>query len=439
MLKDKILNTYLAFENNSNLANDHSIRKTRKNAIEQFESVGFPTKSIEEWKYTSLKEVLKKDYKLIHNFQNEIDSKLVKPFLLKGTETFKLVFVNGVFQPLISETSHEEMDICILSSAIQNTKYKVFFDHYFNTIASKTDGLTSLNTAFVQEGAFIHIPKSVVVSKPIEILYLTTGNDAEILSQPRNLVIVDENAYVQIVEKHQNLTSQNALTNVVTEIFANKRAIVEWYKVQNDTSIASMIDTTYIRQDKESVVSTFTFSLGGALVRNNLHFYHKGEHITSNLNGVTLIKGTQHVDHQTNIYHQQPNCESHELYKSIFDEQSTGVFNGKVLVSKEAQKTDAYQQNDNILLTDEASINTKPQLEIFADDVKCSHGCTIGQLDKNALFYMQQRGIPKQEAQALLLYAFMDEVVNRVKIPVLKSWITEQISEKLGVTLDIEV
>ncbi len=438
MLKDKILNTYLAFENNSNLAIDHAIRNIRNKAIEQFETVGFPTKSIEEWKYTSLKDVLKKDYKLI-NPLNEVDTKLVKPYLLKGTETYKLVFLNGVFQPQISETSHDGMDICILSSAMQNTKYKLFFDHYFNTIASKTDGLTSLNTAFVQEGAFIHIPKSVVVSKPIEILYLTTGNDAEILSQPRNLVIVDENAYVQIVEKHQSLTSQNTLTNAVTEIFANKRSIVEWYKVQNDTSNASLIDSTYIRQDKESVVSTFTFSLGGALVRNNLHFYHEGEHITSNLNGITLLNGTQHVDHQTNIYHQQPNCESHELYKSIFDEQSTGVFNGKVLVSKEAQKTDAYQQNDNILLTDEASINTKPQLEIFADDVKCSHGCTVGQLDKNALFYMRQRGIPAKEAQALLLYAFMDEVVNRVKIPMLKTWITKQVSEKLGVTLDIDV
>ncbi len=439
MLKDKILNTYLAFENNSNLAIDHAIRNIRNKAIEQFETVGFPTKSIEEWKYTSLKEILKKDYKLINPLQNELDTKLVKPYLLKGTETYKLVFLNGVFQPQISETSHEGMDICILSSAMQNTKYKLFFDHYFNTIASKTDGLTSLNTAFVQEGAFIHIPKSVVVSKPIEILYLTTGNDVEILSQPRNLVIVDENAYVQIVEKHQSLTSLNTLTNAVTEIFANKRSIVEWYKVQNDTSNASLIDSTYIRQDKESVVSTFTFSLGGALVRNNLHFYHEGEHITSNLNGITLLNGTQHVDHQTNIYHQQPNCESHELYKSIFDEQSTGVFNGKVLVSKEAQKTDAYQQNDNILLTDEASINTKPQLEIFADDVKCSHGCTVGQLDKNALFYMRQRGIPAKEAQALMLYAFMDQVISKIKIPMLKTWITKQVSEKLGLTLDIDV
>lgn len=439
MLKDKILNTYLAFENNSNLATDSEIRKIRKQAIEQFEVVGFPTKSIEEWKYTSLKELLKNDYKILNNLQNEVDTKLIKHHLLSGIETFKLVFLNGVFQSQISATSHEGMDICILSSAMQNTKYKLFFEHYFNKIASKTDGLTSLNTAFLQEGAFIHIPKSVVVSKPIEILYLTTGTDVDVMSQPRNLVIVDENAYVQIVEKHQSLTTQNTLTNTVTEVFANKRAIVEWYKIQNDTPNASMIDSTYILQDKESVVSTFTFSLGGAMVRNNLHFYHKGEHITSNLNGVTMLNGSQHVDHQTNIHHQQPNCESHELYKSIFDEQSTGVFNGKVLVSKEAQKTDAYQQNDNILLTDEASVYTKPQLEIFADDVKCSHGCTIGQLDQNSLFYMRQRGIPHSEARALLLYAFMDEVINSVKIPVLKTWITKQVSQKLGVILDIEV
>jgi Fe-S cluster assembly protein SufD len=439
MLKDKILSSYLAFENNSGLDMDSPVRNIRKNALDQFESVGFPTKSIEEWKYTSLKELLKNDYKILKQAQNEIDTKLVKPFLLKGIESYKLVFLNGVYQPQVSETSHDGMDICILSSAMQNTKYKIVFDHYFNTIASKTDGLTSLNTAFIQEGAFIHIPKGVVVSKPIEILYLTTGKDSDVMVQPRNLVIVDENAYVQIVERHQSLTAQKVFSNSVTEIITHKRAILEWYKVQNDHLLSSLIDSTYVVQKEQSVVSMFTFSFGGDLVRNNMHVYHEGEHITSNLNGISMLHGTQHVDHQTNIYHQQPNCESHELYKGIFDEQSTGVFNGKVIVSKEAQKTDAYQQNDNILLTDEATINAKPQLEIFADDVKCSHGCTVGQLDKNALFYMRQRGIPAKEAQALLLYAFTDQVVNRIKIPALKDWITRNISEKLGVQLEIEL
>jgi Fe-S cluster assembly protein SufD len=200
----------------------------------------------------------------------------------------------------------------------KQTKYNIVLNHYFNTIASQKDGLASLNTAFTQEGVFIHIPKSVIVDRPIEILYLTSGSEKEVLVQPRNLVIVDENAYVQIVERHQSLTSQKVFTNSVTELFAHKRAIVEWYKVQNDNLQASMIDSTYISQKEQSVVSMFTFSFGGDLVRNNLHVYHEGENITSNLNGISMLHGTQHVDHQTNIYHQQPNCESHELYKGIF-------------------------------------------------------------------------------------------------------------------------
>jgi Fe-S cluster assembly protein SufD len=439
MLKDKIILSYTGFENNHSTEIDTEFHAKRVRAMQQFEKVGFPTKEIEEWKYTSLKNLLKTDFTLLTASESDIDTKKVKPFLLKGIESYKLVFLDGVFQPQVSVTSHEGLDICILSSAISKPKYNIVLNHYFNTIASQKDGLASLNTAFTQEGVFIHIPKSVIVDRPIEILYLTSGSEKEVLVQPRNLVIVDENAYVQIVERHQSLTSQKVFTNSVTELFAHKRAIVEWYKVQNDNLQASMIDSTYISQKEQSVVSMFTFSFGGDLVRNNLHVYHEGENITSNLNGISMLHGTQHVDHQTNIYHQQPNCESHELYKGIFDEQSTGVFNGKVIVSKEAQKTDAYQQNDNILLTDDATINAKPQLEIFADDVKCSHGCTVGQLDKNALFYMRQRGIPAKEAKALLLYAFTDQVVNRIKIPALKIWITDTISKKLGVTLEIEM
>lgn len=439
MLKEHIVSSFTAFENNHSSEIDSDFHTIRTEAIHQFEKVGFPTKEIEEWKYTSLKNLLKADYKILQSSDNEVDTKNIKPYFLKGIESYKLVFLDGVFQPQVSVTQHDGMDICILSSAIQKTKYKIVADYYFNKIASKTDGLTSLNTAFAQEGAFIHIPKSVVVNKPIEILYLTSGVEKDKLVQPRNLLIVDENAYVQIVERHQSLSSKKVLTNAVTEIFANKRAIVEWYKVQNDTENASMIDSTYISQKEQSTVSTFTFSFGGNLTRNNLHFYHNGEHINSNLNGISMLDNEQHVDNQTNIYHQQPNCESHELYKGIYNGKSTGVFNGKVIVSKEAQKTDAFQQNDNILLTNEATINAKPQLEIFADDVKCSHGCTIGQLDKNALFYMKQRGIPQAEAQALLLYAFTDEVINRIKIPALKSWITQNVSKKLGVQLSFEV
>jgi Fe-S cluster assembly protein SufD len=253
--------------------------------------------------------------------------------------------------------------------------------------------------------------------------------------QPRNLIIVGENAHVQIIERHQSLTEHPILTNSVTEIFAKKRAIVDYYKIQNDAQTASLIDNTYITQKRNSHASVHTFSLGGNLTRNNLNFYHEEERIESTMKGVTIIGNKQHVDHSTLVHHAQPNCESHQDYKGIYGDSSTGVFNGKIVVDKIAQKTNAFQQNNNILVDDKASINTKPQLEIFADDVKCSHGCTIGQLDDEALFYLRSRGIPAKEARALLMYAFANNVLASVKIPEVKTRITKQIAMKLGVNL----
>lgn len=430
----------MAFENKSSVETDSDFHEVRVAAMQQFEKVGFPTKKIEDWKYTSLKSLLKNDYSLFPlQTRQEPLLKDVKKYFLKGTESFKIVFVDGVYNEFLSEVTHDDMDICILSSAIKDTKYKIILDHYFNKIASKEQGLSVLNTAFASEGAFIHIPKNKIVAKPIQILYFTTDSEKSIMLQPRNLIIVDENAQIKIVERHISLSSNKALNNTVTEVFANKRAHIDYYKIQNDDNNASLIDSTFVRQKTQSVVSVNTYSFGGDITRNNLSFYQRGEHINSILNGITMLDGEQFVDNQTNVYHQQPNCESHETYKGIFDGQSTGVFNGKVFVEKIAQKTDAFQQNDNILLTDEATINSKPQLEIFADDVACSHGCTIGQLDTNALFYMRQRGIPEKEAKALLLYAFTNEVVDQIKIPALKSLITRIISEKLGVELGIEL
>ena len=225
----------------------------------------------------------------------------------------------------------------------------------------------------------------------------------------------------------------------MTEIFAAKDAIVDYYKVQNDRESASLIDNTYIDQKGNSHVSVHTFSFGGKLTRNNLNFYQDGEHIQSTLKGVTILVEKQHVDHHTLVHHQQPNCESHQDYKGIFGQRSTGVFNGKIIVDKIAQKTNAFQQNNNLLISDKSTVNTKPQLEIFADDVRCSHGCTIGQLDKDALFYLQARGIPKKEASALLMYAFANNVLESVRIPEVKERINKLIAKKLGVRLGFEL
>jgi Fe-S cluster assembly protein SufD len=435
-LKDKLLTSHIAFEDH--LKADSPLHDLRTTALKVFEEKGFPSKKEESWKYTSLKSLLKEDYNISPRGENAIEFKDVKQYFLHNVDTYKIVFIDGVYSSYLSETTHDGIDVCLLSSALDKSKYSPVIEAYFNK-AAKLEGLTQLNTAFAKEGAYIHIPKNKEVDKPIEIIYFSTGNEAAMFLQPRNLIVADENAHVQIIERHQSLSSNAVLTNAVTEIFANKRAMVDYYKIQNDALSASLVDSTFIEQQRESICSVHTFSFGGQLTRNNLHFKQEGEHCDSILNGITIIGEKQHVDHNTLVHHVAENCESHQDYKGIFDGSSTGVFNGKIYVEKEAQKLDAFQQNNNILISDTATINAKPQLEIFADDVKCSHGCTIGQLDNDALFYMRSRGIGQKEARALLMYAFANNVLESVKIPELKLRINKLIADKIGVSLGFEL
>lgn len=431
-LKEKLISSFLAFENQVDV--DSKVHDIRSEAIKCFETTGFPTKKDEAWKYTSLNKLLKIDYSVFPKQENNVEYRDVKKYFLHDIDTYKIVFIDGKYASHLSQTTHDGLDVCLMSAALNKPKYRLVIENYFNKIAEK-NSITSLNTAFTKEGAYIHIPKNKLVEKPIEVIHFSTGNESALMLQPRNLIVVDENSHVQIIERHQSLTENPVLTNAVTEIFANKRAIVDYYKVQNDTQNASLIDSTFINQKRESVASVHTFCFGGKLTRNNLNFYQNGERIDSTLKGVTIIGDKQHVDHNTLVHHIEPNCESHQDYKGIFGDNATGVFNGKVVVNKEAQKTNAFQANNNLLVNDKATINTKPQLEIFADDVKCSHGCTIGQLDKDALFYLKTRGIPEKEARALLMYAFANNVLQSVKIPELKQRINKLIANKLGVNI----
>ncbi len=436
-LKEKLVSSFMAFEEKIDTSSD--LHDVRTNAIKNFENKGFPSKKEEAWKYTSLNAILKNDFSVFPKKENSIEFADVKKYFLNEVDTYKVIFIDGKFSSFLSATTHEGVDVCLMASALTKPKYKMIIDEYFNKIASKDETLTTLNTAFSLEGAYINIPKNKIADKPIEIIYFSTGVEDALMVQPRNLVIVGENAHVQIIERHQSLNSNPVLTNSVTEIFAQKRAIVDYYKIQNDTLTANLIDNTYISQKDQSIASVHTFSFGGNLTRNNLNFYHFGENIDSTLKGITIIGEKQHVDHYTLVQHSTPNCESHQNYKTIIGDSATGVFNGKIFVEKEAQKTNAFQQNNNILLSEKATINAKPQLEIFADDVKCSHGCTIGQLDETAMFYMQQRGIPKKEARALLMFAFCNEVLESVKIPELKQRVTKIIATKLEVKLGFDL
>ncbi len=435
-LKEKLVSSFLAFENQVDV--DAYVHGIRSEAIKTFEEKGFPTKKEEAWKYTSLNRILKHNYSVFPQKENALEYRDVKKYFIHDIDTYKIVFIDGKYSSHLSETTHDGMDVCLMSAALCKPKYRLVIENYFNKIATK-DSLSSLNTAFSNEGAFIHIPKNKLVEKPIQVLHFSTGNESALMLQPRNLIVVDENSHVQIIERHQSLTDNPVLTNCVTEIYANKRAIVDYYKVQNDNVNASLIDNTFVNQKRESHCSVHTFSFGGKLTRNNLNFFQNGERIDSNLKGITIIGDKQHVDHNTLVHHIEPNCESHQDYKGVFGDSAVGVFNGKVVVEKEAQKTNAFQANNNILISDKATINTKPQLEIFADDVKCSHGCTIGQLDDNAMFYLRTRGIPEKEAKALLMYAFSNNVLNSVKIPELKQRINKLIAKQLGVNIGFDL
>jgi len=277
-LKEKLVSSFLAFENHVDI--DGYIHDVRSDAIKVFEEKGFPSKKEEDWKYTSLNNILKEDYSVFPKQENALEYKDVKKYFIHDIDTYKIIFIDGKYSSHLSQTTHDGIDVCLMSSALNKPKYQLIIENYFNKAAVK-DSLSSLNTAFSSEGAYIHIPKNIVVRKPIQILHFSTGNESATMLQPRNLIVVDENSHVQIVERHQSLTSNPVLTNSVTEIFANKRAIVDYYKIQNDNENASLIDNTFIKQKRESLASVHTFSFGGKLIRNNLNFYQEGERIDS--------------------------------------------------------------------------------------------------------------------------------------------------------------
>jgi len=428
--QDKLLDSFIAFEQVIDL--DNPIHTVRKNALKRFESDGFPTKKDELWKYTSLKSIIQKDYSLSVKSNPNVGLKDIEKYSINDIDSYKIVFVDGVFNPFLSNTTHDGMDICVLSAALSKTKYKKTITKYFNKIVPDDQSLASLNTSYTKEGAYIHIPKSVLPEDPVQILHFSSGKNKPLWLQPRNIIIVEENARVEIIERHQSLRSHDGATNSLTEIYAEKNSFIDYYKIQNDIETSNLIDNTFIDQQRDSNVRVHTFSFGGKLTRNNLNFYHKGENIQSTLKGLTMLEGDQHVDHNTLVNHAQPNCESHQDYKGIFSERSVGVFNGKVIVHENAQKIEAFQKNNNILLDNDAVIYSKPELEIYADDVKCSHGSTTGQFNLDSIFYLRSRGIPEKEAYKMLINGFLSEILEKLPEDNLKKFLIEKIGRQIN-------
>jgi len=415
---------------------DNFISIIRKEGFNSFNKKGLPTRRNEEWKYTSVGDLFKKEYSFTGNkADGDISKHHVDEIRLPGYENAnELVFINGKYAAALStiRTSKEQLIILPLEEAAKGIYKDLVNAHLGKSSLYIQDGIHALNTSFIYGGVFILAVKGQIIGNPIYLYHLSDAQQNHILSQPRSLIYVEKSAKVQLVETYKTIGSMDSFTNEVFEVVVNENAIVEYYKFQNDSINASQVGTTHIRQIGKSYAHTATVSLNGGIIRNNTNIIMEVAGNEAHMYGLYLLKGNTHVDNHTLVDNTMPNCFSNELYKGVMDEKSTGVFSGKIFVRPDAQKTNAYQTNNNILLSDDASVNTKPQLEIFADDVKCSHGCTVGRLDEEALFYLRTRGISKEHAQAMLLEAFAASVIEQIKIESLRKYAEQLIALRLS-------
>jgi Fe-S cluster assembly protein SufD len=429
-LKEKILEEYKNIEKTFT-GESAELHHIRDNAKEYFKTFSFPNKKMEDWRFTKINPIVNNNFDFVKDKQ-KIEKNVLRNFLIPNLKANLIVLINGEYSSenskIISE--HKSLFIGNLREALKTQKD--IFEKYFAKYADyKADGFTALNTAWALDGAYIYIPADLELKEPVMILNIMDSRKSKVIGQPRNLIIAEKNSKVHIIEEYYSIGENDAFSNVVTEIYANENSNIQYYKIQNEELNSFHVGTTQVFQEKSSVFDSVTISWGGSVIRNNLNSYLNGENIECNFKGLYYITGKQHVDNHTLADHATPNCHSNEFYKGIIDGEADGVFNGKIMVRKDAQKTNAYQMNKNILLSNNAVINSKPQLEIYADDVKCSHGATTGQIDKEQLFYLKTRGIGEKEGRRLLLYAFANEIIEDIQIEELKNYLEKKLSKKL--------
>lgn len=383
----------------------------------------FPTSRTEYWKYTRVAPILAGSYQ-----QHEPNISSIDAFTIEGLDATKLVFVNGHFSESLSDTIDQSGVTISSMRTVDGDRKKEMLDHLDQSVDSKTQPFNAFNTGYFQDGAYLTVDANTEVQKPILILHIAQGEQQA--TNFRTLTRVGANAKLQLITRYVGLENVGSFTNVVNELELSDGAKAELYLVEDEGDQTSMITNTEITQERSSHAKVVTVTESGALVRNNLNFAVNGEGCESDMYGIYFTDGSQHVDNHTRVDHKVPNCNSNELYKGVMTDRSTGVFNGKIMVHRDAQQTNAFQSNQNILLSGRASINTKPELEIYADDVKCSHGCTIGQLDEEALFYLQSRGLGKLAATKLLVQAFAGEVIEQIEIDAVKDAVEAFIHQK---------
>jgi len=406
------------------------LRRLREDAFARFCEVGFPTTHDEDWRFTNVSAIARTA------FQTSSDVRLAKG----DTAAWRvddvaamLVFVNGRFSAELSEVNALPKGVTVASLAdrieVAPEEVEKHLGKYADT---QRDPFVALNTAFISDGAYVHLPRGVVVEAPIYLLYLSTKEDAPTMTHPRNLIVAEDEAQVAVIEDYASVGGASVvLSNAVTELVAGESAVAQHYLIEREHLKAFNLSTLRIEQGRSANVASHSVLLGGGLVRNNVHPVLAGEGGECLINGLFMGTGRQHLDNYMHVEHAAPHCGSRQFYNGILDGHAHGVFHGRIVVHKAAQKTDAKQTNRNLLLSDDAQIDTKPQLEIYADDVKCTHGATIGQIEENALFYLQSRGISELEARKLLLMAFAEECVDRMHSTVAREHIARLVSQHL--------
>jgi Fe-S cluster assembly protein SufD len=409
------------------------LKELRETAIDEFERIGFPTPRDEDWKHTNVEPITSLAFERANRATRPVSADEVFSLSFSDPAYNRLVFVNGVISPELSELRGLPEGVKVQSLAQALADDSDFLQAYLARSARQREhAFVALNTAFIEDGAFVFVPQGRTLDEPIYLIFVTSEASTPVVSHPRNLFVFEANTQARIVESYIGLNGSAYFNNAVTEIIGQEGATIDHYRLQREANGGFHVGALAAELGRSCHFSTHALTLGGSLVRNDVNAVLDGEGAECMLNGLYLVDGNQHVDNQTRIDHVKPHTRSLELYKGILKGRGRAVFNGKIFVHKTAQKTDARQTNKNLLLSAEAVVNTKPQLEIYADDVKCSHGSTIGQLDRDALFYLRSRGLDLDNAQSLLNYAFASDVVSRVKIAPLRARLDDYLLTKFG-------
>lgn len=386
------------------------VKTLREKAINSFCQLGFPTLLDEDWKFTNLAAISKSEFTMYDAADEGVTSKCIEDLSFKSMDPYRLVFVNGRFAENLSDLKSGAQNKVIVSSLTDAIlkEEDIVSEHLGKLLNTETEAFNALNTALFQDGTFVYVPSRTVLDVPVHSIYISTGNERAIVS-PRNLIVAGDSCELKIIEHYVSLSEATYFSNVVSEIFIGENSSLEHYMLEFESKQSYNISTLRAEQKKNSNLNSHSVLLGGAIVRNNVHPVLSGEGCNSLINGLYMSNGRQQMDNFMKVEHKSPNCDSRQFYNGVLDDRSRGVFHGRIIVHEGAQKTDAKQSNKNLLLSNTAQIDTKPQLEIYNDDVKCTHGATIGQMDESAIFYLQSRGISRSEAQTIMLKGFTGE------------------------------